>query len=242
MAVKVIVLALSKSGETTARNLAKKLNVPFHGRIERVSNADVYFSNSLEHIRDLFLARNTVIGVCASGILIRAVAPFLSDKKLDPAIISVAEDGSVVVPLLGGHYGANRLAKEISNIPVIGSMVFDKGPRGFFTMMGVSPENAANQIFDAGADIVATNCGNGSEKMVDLAKELMEYSKLPLMVVSNAGIPKLKNKKVIYDETPEYMCENFQKLLDVGVSILGGCCGTTFNHINKFSNLINENN
>ena len=116
MAVKVIVLALSKSGETTARNLAKKLNVPFHGRIERVSNADVYFSNSLEHIRDLFLARNTVIGVCASGILIRAVAPFLSDKKLDPAIISVAEDGSVVVPLLGGHYGANRLAKEISNI------------------------------------------------------------------------------------------------------------------------------
>ena len=116
MAVNVIVLALSKSGETTARNLAKKLNVPFHGRIDRVSNADVYFSNSLEHIRDLFLARNTVIGVCASGILIRAVAPFLSDKKLDPAIISVAEDGSVVVPLLGGHYGANRLAKEISNI------------------------------------------------------------------------------------------------------------------------------
>ena len=135
-----------------------------------------------------------------------------------------------------------KTTKEISNIPVIGSMVFDKGPRGFFTMMGVSPENAANQIFDAGADIVATNCGNGSEKMVDLAKELMEHSKLPLMVVSNAGIPKLKNKKVIYDETPEYMCENFQKLLDVGVSILGGCCGTTFNHINKFSNLINENN
>ena len=51
----------------------------------------------------------------------------------------------------------------------------------------------------------------------------------------------LKNKKVIYDETPEYMCENYKMLLDIGVAILGGCCGTTFEHINNFSNLINEN-
>ena len=134
-----------------------------------------------------------------------------------------------------------KTSKEISDIPVIGSMVFDKGPKGFFTMMGVSPEKAANQIYEAGADVVATNCGNGSERMVELAKELKSFSKLPLMIVSNAGIPKLKNKKVIYDETPEYMCENYKMLLDIGVAILGGCCGTTFEHINNFSNLINEN-
>ena len=117
-----------------------------------------------------------------------------------------------------------KTSKEISDIPVIGSMVFDKGPKGFFTMMGV-----------------AAICGNGSERMVELAKELKSFSKLPLMIVSNAGIPKLKNKKVIYDETPEYMCENYKMLLDIGVAILGGCCGTTFEHINNFSNLINEN-
>ena len=134
-----------------------------------------------------------------------------------------------------------KTSKEISDIPVIGSMVFDKGPKGFFTMMGVSPEKAANHIYEAGADVVATNCGNGSERMVELAKELKSFSKLPLMIVSNAGIPKLKNKKVIYDETPEYMCENYKMLLDIGVAILGGCCGTTFEHINNFSNLINEN-
>ena len=71
-----------------------------------------------------------------------------------------------------------KTSKEISDIPVIGSMVFDKGPKGFFTMMGVSPEKAANQIYEAGADVVATNCGNGSERMVELAKELKSFSNL----------------------------------------------------------------
>jgi cobalt-precorrin 5A hydrolase/precorrin-3B C17-methyltransferase len=116
LVIKVVVLALSKSGENTARSIAEKFDIPFHGRIDRVKNADVYFSNSIEHIRDLFLSGYSIIGVCASGILIRAIAPFISNKEVDPAVVSVAEDGSVVVPLLGGHYGANRLAREISNI------------------------------------------------------------------------------------------------------------------------------
>ena len=119
-------------------------------------------------------------------------------------------------------------------------MVFDKGPRGFFTMMGVSPEKAANEIYNAGADIVATNCGNGSEIMIDLASELINFSKIPVMIQSNAGIPKIVKGKVIYDEKPEYMKENYQKMLNLGVKIIGGCCGTTFNHINVFRNLINE--
>ena len=92
MVVKVVVLALSKSGENTARSIAEKFDVPLHGRIDRVENADVYFGNSLEHIRDLFLAGYSIVGVCASGILIRAVAPFISDKKADPPLVSVAED------------------------------------------------------------------------------------------------------------------------------------------------------
>jgi len=134
-----------------------------------------------------------------------------------------------------------KTAKKISSLPVIGGMVFDKGPRGFFTMMGISPEKAADEIYNAGGDVVATNCGNGSTIIVELAKELIESSKLPVMVQSNAGIPKIKNKKVIYDETPEFMIENYQKLIDIGVSIVGGCCGTNFDHIKGFRSLINEN-
>ena len=135
-----------------------------------------------------------------------------------------------------------KTAKRISNLPVIGGMVFDKGPRGFFTMMGISPLKAADEIYNAGGDVVATNCGNGSTIIVELAKELVENSKLPVMVQSNAGIPKIKNKKVIYDETPQFMKKNYQALIDTGVSILGGCCGTNFDHIKEFRSLINENN
>ena len=135
-----------------------------------------------------------------------------------------------------------RTAKRLSKLPVIGGMVFDKGPRGFFTMMGISPLKAADEIYNAGGDVVATNCGNGSTIIVELAKELVENSKLPVMVQSNAGIPKIKNKKVIYDETPQFMKKNYQALIDTGVSIIGGCCGTNFDHIKEFRSLINENN
>jgi len=114
MAVKPVVLALSRSGEATAHCLAKALGASVHGRAGRVDQADAYFENALDHVRNLFAAGTPIIGVCASGILIRAVAPLLADKRREPPVISVADDGSVVVPLLGGHRGANRLAREIA--------------------------------------------------------------------------------------------------------------------------------
>ncbi len=114
MAVKPVVMALSRSGEATAHRVAEVLSAEVHGREGRVDKADAFFPNALDHARDLFAAGVPLVGVCASGILIRAVAPFLADKRTDPPVISVADDGSVVVPLLGGHRGANRLASEIS--------------------------------------------------------------------------------------------------------------------------------
>ncbi len=114
MAVKPVVLALSRSGEDTAHRVAGVLGAPVHGREGRVERADAFFPNALDHARDLFAAGVPVVGVCASGILIRAVAPLLADKTTEPPVISVSDDGAVVVPLLGGHRGANRLAAQIS--------------------------------------------------------------------------------------------------------------------------------
>jgi cobalt-precorrin 5A hydrolase/precorrin-3B C17-methyltransferase len=115
MAVKPIVLALSRSGEATAHRVAAVLGAQVHGREGRVDQADAFFANALDHARDLFAAGVPVVGVCASGILIRAVAPLLVDKTIEPPVISVSDDGAVVVPLLGGHRGANRLAGEIAD-------------------------------------------------------------------------------------------------------------------------------
>lgn len=114
MAVTPVVLALSRSGEATAHRVAAALGASVHGRVGRVEKADAFFANALDHARDLFAAGAPIVGVCASGILIRAVAPLLADKRTEPPVVSVADDGSVVVPLLGGHRGANRLAREIS--------------------------------------------------------------------------------------------------------------------------------
>ncbi|WP_299300718.1 precorrin-3B C(17)-methyltransferase [uncultured Litoreibacter sp.] len=108
------VLCLNRAGEATAHRIAKLLNAPVHGREARVDQADIFFANALDHARTLFAAGTPVIGVCASGILIRAVAPLLSDKTAEPPVLSVSDDGAVVVPLLGGHRGANRLASEIA--------------------------------------------------------------------------------------------------------------------------------
>lgn len=114
MALTPVVLAISNSGLTTARRVANAIGAELHGRAGRVEGADLLFDNALDHARDLFAAGRPIIGICAAGILIRAVAPLLNDKTSEPPVLAVPDDGSTVIPLLGGHRGANRLAKEIA--------------------------------------------------------------------------------------------------------------------------------
>ena len=97
-----------------AHTVANLLDAEVHGREGRVDRADAFFPDALDYTRTLFASGTPVIGVCAAGILIRAVAPILSDKRAEPPVVAVSDDGSVVVPLLGGHRGANRLARQIA--------------------------------------------------------------------------------------------------------------------------------
>lgn len=140
MAVTPVVLALSRSGEEIAHRVAASLNAPVHGREGRVAQADVFFANALDHARDLFAAGVPVVGVCASGILIRAVAPLLSDKRTEPPVVSVSDDGSVVVPLLGGHRGANRLAAQIAGALGAVSAVTTAGDVAMGVALDAPPE------------------------------------------------------------------------------------------------------
>ena len=114
MAKTPVVIALNRAGEPTAHRIAAALGLGVHGRETRVDRADAFFANALTHVRDLFAAGTPVIGVCAAGILVRAVAPLLADKTTEPPLVAVSDDGGVVVPILGGHRGANRLAREIA--------------------------------------------------------------------------------------------------------------------------------
>ena len=114
MAMTPVVLCLSKSGFKIARRIADILGAQLHGREGRVDGADATFENTLDYVRVLFAAGIPIVGVCAAGILVRGVAPMLVDKFNEPPVVSVPDDGSTVIPLLGGHRGANRLARQIA--------------------------------------------------------------------------------------------------------------------------------
>lgn len=134
---------------------------------------------------------------------------------------------------------AVRAAKENTDLVVMSTMFFDKGPRGFFTMMGSRPADAVSKLQEAGADIVGANCGNGIDVMIELARELRAATDGYLLIHSNAGIPAPIDGEIVYPESPEYMAERFKVMArDVGVNILGGCCGTTPEHIRALSDAL----
>ncbi len=124
-----------------------------------------------------------------------------------------------------------RAARDNTPLPVFATMVFDLGPRGFFTMMGVTPEKAVTELREAGADVVGANCGNGIDRMLDLAERMRAVDDGLMLIHSNAGIPDMKEGRIIYNESPEYMAERFKRLANMGINIIGGCCGTGPDHI-----------
>lgn len=152
-------------------------------------------------------------------------AGVLIDAGVDVICVETMTD------LLEATYAIKGVRRVSTSIPVLATMTFDPTPRGFRTVMGVSIEEAAKGLEIAGADVVGSNCGNGIENMVLIAKEFKEYTRLPVMIQSNAGKPVLQADKVVYPETPEFMAEKARELIAIGVSIIGGCCGTTPAHI-----------
>lgn len=115
MSARPAILVLTRGGAALASRLKDVLpEAEIHGLARRVADADVLFEDSADHLRALFEAGRPIVGICAAGILIRALAPLLADKRAEPPVLAVAEDGGVVVPLLGGHHGANALAAKLA--------------------------------------------------------------------------------------------------------------------------------
>jgi 5-methyltetrahydrofolate--homocysteine methyltransferase len=138
---------------------------------------------------------------------------------------------------------AVKAAKDISpDTPVMATMTFEPTAKGFFTIMGNNIKDVADQLKAAGADIIGSNCGNGIEKMILIAEEFKKVTDLPVIIQSNAGVPELKEGVPVYPESPEFMAKKCQKLIEAGVSIIGGCCGTTPKHISAMRKVIDSMN
>jgi 5-methyltetrahydrofolate--homocysteine methyltransferase len=128
---------------------------------------------------------------------------------------------------------AVKAAKEHTGCEVICTFTFEKTQQGDFrTMMGVSPTEAAEAAVTAGADIIGTNCGNGIERMIDIVKEIRSAdADTPILVHANAGLPRNIDGKDVFPETPEGMARQVPGLIAAGTNIIGGCCGTSPEHI-----------
>ena len=118
MSAPAIVL-LGPSGLDVARRVAAAIpRSKLYGRSARIpAQSDIVaYEDFASTLRDLFDSGRAIVALCSSGIVIRILAPLLEDKRTEPPVVVVADDGSAVVPLLGGHRGANRLAEQIAGI------------------------------------------------------------------------------------------------------------------------------
>jgi 5-methyltetrahydrofolate--homocysteine methyltransferase len=135
---------------------------------------------------------------------------------------------------------AVRACRDVSEIPVIASMSFQTVKNGGRTMMGNSAEECARKLTEEGADAVGANCGNlAPREMAEIIAIMKESTTLPISAQPNAGKPKLEGGKVFYMEPTLYATETLE-CYKTGAIIIGGCCGTTPEHIKILSELITK--
>jgi methionine synthase I (cobalamin-dependent) len=122
-------------------------------------------------------------------------------------------------------------AAQTTGLPVVACLVFDSGADLDRTMMGVTPEQAAEQLTRAGADVVGANCGQGIAGYVPICRRMRAATHLPLWIKANAGLPEMVDGQVVYRTSADEFAGYGPELVQAGASFLGGCCGTSPQYI-----------
>lgn len=126
-------------------------------------------------------------------------------------------------------------AKENTSLPVFVTMTFQDDGR---TFVGCDPVSCAVTLSGLGVDALGVNCSLGPNELLETVEKLIKYSRVPVMVQPNAGLPRIENGNTVYDITPEEYCAAVKKMIDMGVRIAGGCCGTNPEFIKKLSDTV----
>ncbi|MBQ9935876.1 MAG: homocysteine S-methyltransferase family protein [Lachnospiraceae bacterium] len=125
--------------------------------------------------------------------------------------------------------------KEVCDLPVMVSLTYNEDGK---TLFGSTPEASVVVLQSLGADAVGINCSTGPKEMKSLVKSMLDYAKVPIFAKPNNGKPELIDGKTTYKMTPDEFAELTRDLVDLGVSAVGGCCGTTPKHIAALKSLI----
>ena len=154
-------------------------------------------------------------------------AAVLEEEGVDLFIVETIFDLNLAVC-------AVEAVRSVSQKPVISTMTFKQTPRGFFTIVGNDPGKSMARLVEAGAWAVGANCSIGSDAMVDLAAQIRASVEVPVIVQPNAGMPeRQQDGSLYYPEDEAVFADNIAKIKALGVEIVGGCCGTTPDYINR---------
>lgn len=171
------------------------------------------------------------IGPCGKMLMSGEVNEEELDSAFSEQALALAEggvDGFVVETMTDLAEAAIAVAAaRKTGKPVVASMAFDTGKERDRTMMGVTPEQAAKALAEAGADAVGANCGQGIEGFLPLCRRLRAATSLPVWLKPNAGLPTLSHGHAIYSTKPEEFARYVPELVKAGANFIGGCCGTS---------------
>jgi 5-methyltetrahydrofolate--homocysteine methyltransferase len=136
---------------------------------------------------------------------------------------------------------ALKACKENFSLPVIVTMTYKTEQQGGRTMMGDSAQQCAKALTDNGVDAIGANCGSLSPHQTAIViAELRNATSLPLVAKPNAGIPRLEGEQTVFDMTPDVFVEGIKECIDAGATLVGGCCGTTPEHICAIAKLLKK--
>jgi len=184
-----------------------------------------------------------------TGKLLKPMGEVSVDELLDAygqQAQILAESGAEIINILTMYdleeaVAALRAAKTRTSLPVIVSLAFNPAAKGYRTMMGVSPEVAAQRLEAEGADVIGANCGSLSlDQVTEVLQVMKTHCGKPLIAKPNAGSPQLVDGRETYPAGPEPFAEHVGEWIEKRVRIVSGCCGTTPLHLKRAGDKVKE--
>ncbi len=212
-------------------NRVKLADFGLAGRLRDINAAAVRIARQASRGRAIVAA-----DVGPTGLFVEPVGNLAFDEMVDiyREQIAVLADAGADAVFFETHIDILELkagilaCREVCDLPIIASMTFEKDGR---TVTGSPPEAAFVTLEALGADVVGTNCGTGPVDMLSVIRRAEGLLEIPLVAQANAGLPKVVDGRTVFDETPDRFAEAALQMAQCGVTVSGGCCGTTPEHI-----------
>lgn len=183
------------------------------------------------------VGKKVLLDIGPTGKLLKPMGELAFDDAIDifAKTVIAGKDGAdaVLIETMSDTYeikAAVLAAKENCDLPVIVTMIFDEKGR---LLTGADIKTAVTMLEGLGVDVIGLNCGLGPKQMIEYVKELRKWTSLPIAVQPNAGLPVSVNGKTVFNVEPEEFAQDMKEIAKLGVSYLGGCCGTTPEHIRQ---------